>query len=145
LASASFLTAIGGAAFGLLLPEAIRSFGTDLSSRATFAVGSCFDEEPTGFIDVECDVPHEAEVYHVVDHPEAVAYPGDRLIEQWAEPQCYARFESYTGLPYQDSSLEFGYLYPSARGWQSGDREVVCYLFDPSGEDLDQPIAQPAA
>jgi hypothetical protein len=143
--SAAFLTLAGGAVFGLLLPAALANLTPALEPNQSFAVGSCFDETATEFVDVSCHEPHDAEVYYVVAHPETPSYPGDTSLEQWAEPQCYARFDSYTGIAYQDSSLEFGYLYPSALGWQSGDREVVCYLFDPSGEDLTRPIAQTTA
>jgi hypothetical protein len=143
--TASILALAGAGTFGLALPEIVRNLPQGDSSSLAFTVGGCFDETGDDFVDVSCEQPHQAEVYHVVQHPDVSLYPGDDEMAEWAEPQCYSRFESYTGVSYQDSALEFGYLYPSPGGWQAGDREVVCYLFDPSGDDLTAPIAPPAA
>ncbi|MBA3361451.1 MAG: septum formation family protein [Acidimicrobiia bacterium] len=141
---ASLLTVMGGSLFGVALPEIVRNLPAVPETNLAFVVGACFSETEVDFIDVSCNGPHEAEVYEVLEYPEASAYPGDDLIADWAEPQCYAQFEPYTGVPYPDSALEFGYLFPSAQGWQVGDREVICYLFDPSGDDLTEPVAQAA-
>ena len=142
---AAVLTVMGGGLFGFLLPEIIKNLPAVPETNLAFAVGGCFSEGDDEYLDVSCDEPHEAETYRVLEHPESSAYPGAQLIEQWAEPQCYSNFEAYTGVPYQDSSLEFGYLYPTAQGWRAGDREVICYLFDPSGDDLTGPVSRPTA
>jgi hypothetical protein len=144
-AIAAIVTIGAGAGFGVVLPQVVRNLPSVPETDFEFAVGGCFDETDVDFVEANCSEPHEAEVYRIIDHPEATVYPGPKLIAGWAEPQCYAGFESYVGLPYQDSALEFGYLYPTAQGWQAGDREVVCYLFDPSGDALTDSIAQPTA
>ena len=137
-------TVLGGGLMGWALPAIVRAIPTIPATNLAFAVGDCFNETAEEFVDISCDEPHQAEIYEVLDHPDASAYPGGQLIADWAEPQCYARFESYTGVAYPDSALEFNYLFPTAAGWREGDREVICYLFDPSGDDLTEPIANPA-
>lgn len=138
------LTVVGSGLFGWALPAVVRAIPTIPDTNLAFAVGDCFNETPEEFVDVNCNEPHQAEIYEVLDHPDSSNYPGGQLIADWAEPQCYSRFESYTGVAYPDSALEFNYLYPTAQGWRDGDREVICYLFDASGDDLTEPIAEPA-
>lgn len=138
-AGVTLLAAAGGVALGLGLP-AIERLGLETleATSIDLDVGSCFNEAE-GFPETDCDRPHSAEVFLVVDHPDQLRYPGERAIAEWAEPVCYARFETYTGVAYEQSPLDFGYLYPTPEGWVAGDREVVCYIFDPSG-DLTAPI-----
>lgn len=142
--AALLLTVLGSGLLGWALPAIVRAIPTIPDTNLAFAVGDCFNETGEEFVDISCDEPHQAEIYEVLDHPDASAYPGGQLIADWAEPQCYSRFESYTGIAYPDSALEFNYLFPTAQGWREGDREVICYLFDPSGDDLTAPIAKPA-
>jgi hypothetical protein len=138
--SAAALTIVGGLGLGVALPELTAALSEDTAWRGTdFAIGSCFNDDQTGFPPVPCSSPHGAETFAVLAHPDLVVYPGPEELEAWAEPLCYARFRSYTGVAYEDSALDFGYLYPTAGSWASGDREVVCYLFDPSG-DLTAPV-----
>jgi hypothetical protein len=148
---AQFLTVVGGAAaasvgalfmavvFPQLLDEAaLADAGTTPAND--FSIGTCFNDSEAGYPHVECDAPHEAEVYAKLVYPDQAAYPGQEGFESWAEPLCYGRFEPYTGIRYEDSSLDFGYLYPGSQGWAAGDHEVICYLFDPGGNDLTDPI-----
>jgi hypothetical protein len=148
---AQFLIVVAGAAaasvgalfmaivFPQLLDEAARvEAGTTPAND--FSIGTCFNDSEAGYPHVECDAPHEAEVYAKLVYPDQAAYPGQEGFESWAEPLCYGRFERYTGIRYEDSSLDFGYLYPGSQGWAAGDHEVICYLFDPGGNDLTTPV-----
>jgi hypothetical protein len=146
---AQVLFAVGGAALasvgalfvGLIFPrllEEVARTDTQTASGNDFAVGTCFDDTE-GYPEMPCDGPHDAEVYARLAYPDQAVYPGSGAFESWAEPVCYARFEGYTGIRYEESSLDFGYLYPGGEGWAGGDREVICYLFDPSG-DLTGPV-----
>jgi hypothetical protein len=137
------LAAIGGVGFGFALPAADRFALENSGVTPEFAVGECFDETDD-FTRADCDDRHFAEVFLVVDHPDQIGYPGDRAVAEWAEPVCYGEFEQYTGIAYEQSPLDFGYLYPTSEGWAAGDREVVCYIFDPSGE-LTAPIRTDSA
>lgn len=148
---AQLLVVVGGAAaasvgalfmgivFPQLLDEASRAeAGTTLTND--FSVGTCFNDSEAGYPHVDCDAPHEAEVFAKLIYPEQAAYPGQEGFESWAEPLCYSRFATYTGIGYEESSLDFGYLYPGTQGWAAGDHEVICYLFDPTGEELTTPV-----
>ena len=137
------LTAIGSLGFASLLPtlvEGLEQSGSR-SSTTPLLIGDCIDfdvYEPRS-----CRQPHDAEVYLVTDHPDQAAYPGIDLLSEWAEPICYARFEGYTGVPYQDSALDFDYLLPSNVTWSAGDREVICVVYNLSGDALTAPVGRP--
>jgi hypothetical protein len=138
--AAAALAVVGGLGLGVVLPELTVALSQDGSRRATdFSIGTCFNDDQSGFPEVACTAPHRAETFALLSHPDLSIYPGSEEIEAWAEPLCYARFKSYTGVAYEDSTLDFGYLYPTAGSWAAGDREVVCYVFDPEG-DLTGPV-----
>jgi hypothetical protein len=130
---------------GTVLPLAIQSIETVTTNDVQFSVGGCFDETDDGYRPVDCHKPHLGEAYLLLTHPDQLSYPGEEGLTDWAEPLCYARFDDYTGIDYQNSALDFGYLYPTAGGWTGGDREIVCYLYDPGGNDLDEPIGRASA
>jgi hypothetical protein len=129
---ATLMAASGAFTLGLALPAIERIGLASQPVTSNYEVGTCFDETE-GFPEAKCDEAHDAEVFVRIDHPDQVAYPGEGAIKEWAEPLCYGQFEPYTGVPYEESLLDFGYLYPTQQGWAAGDREVLCYLFDPSG------------
>jgi len=146
-----FLVVVGGAAaasvgalfMGIVLPQLLdEAARTEAGTTPTndFSIGTCFNDSEAGYPHVACDAPHEAEVYAKLVYPDQSVYPGQEGFESWAEPLCYGRFERYTGLRYEESSLDFGYLYPGSQGWAAGDHEVICYLFDPAGKDLTTPV-----
>jgi hypothetical protein len=139
------LTLIGAAGFGILFPALVETLEQVPASSVDFAVGDCFNEVGDEFEVVSCTEPHYAEAYRIADHPDQAFFPGETRVADWAEPFCYSHFESYTGVEYQDSDLEFGYLYPTEGSWNAGDREVICFVFNLSGEDLVGPVGQPVA
>ena len=49
---------------------------------------------------------------------------------------CLEAFDGFVGTPYVDSELDIYYLIPSEESWSDGDREVVCAVYDLSGEQL---------
>ena len=97
-------------------------------------VGQCFDD-PDDFGEVanvdivDCEEPHDNEVYHLFDIPDG-DYPGASAVDSEAVDGCLAAFDAYVGTEYLDSRLEIRYLYPSSDTWGQGDREVVCSLYD---------------
>lgn len=103
------------------------------------AVGDCLlaPDEVTAEVEtvarVACDVPHEQEAYAtvpVVDEAGAAidTFPGDAWLKSFSDGACAEAFEGYVGVDYRDSDLFFTYLQPNARGWQDGDREVLCLV-----------------
>lgn len=104
----------------------------------SLSVGDCFDDPPNLSTDIEkvdavdCDEPHDNEVYAVAQLPDGAgaAYPGRSLVDQYADGLCYAEFEAYVDRDYATSRLDYGYFYPVRDGWEDGDREVLCFLYD---------------
>jgi hypothetical protein len=103
-------------------------------------VGDCFDdwegattnsesEEITDVPIVECSEPHDNEIYMMEDLPEG-AFPGDAAMEETAIGVCYDGFEDFVGTEYEESDLDFGWLFPTSESWGEGDREVICFVYD---------------
>jgi hypothetical protein len=104
-------------------------------------VGDCLADSPTGGEEViftvetvPCSEPHSGEIYAVVTLPEG-DFPGDEAVVAQAEESCTAEFESFVGLPYEESVLYFTYLHPSdEQSWIAGNHLVTCSVFDPAGD-----------
>ncbi|MGH8957993.1 MAG: septum formation family protein, partial [Acidimicrobiia bacterium] len=139
------LTLVSAAGFGVMFPALVETLEQVPANNLEFAVGDCFNHVVDDYEVVSCEGPHYAETYRVADHPDQAFYPGDSRLADWAEPFCYRHFESYTGIAYQDSALDFGYLYPTEGSWNGGDREVICFVFNLSGDDLIEPVGTPIA
>jgi hypothetical protein len=101
------------------------------------AIGDCFDDgdiavggvEEVGDVPmVECAEPHDNEVYAVVTVDSDV-FPGDIAIQSRADEVCHEAFEGFVGLDYQTSTLDFGWLVPTADTWEAGDRVVACFVY----------------
>lgn len=144
-AATGALTLVSAAGFGVMFPALAETLEQEPANSIQLAVGDCFNNVDEDYEVVSCDDPHYAEAYRVADHPDQTFYPGAARLADWAEPFCYRHFESYTGAAYQDSKLEFGYLYPTEGSWNGGDREVVCFVFNLSGDDLPAPVGPPVA
>ena len=102
-------------------------------------VGDCFDDpasqtaEVSDVDEASCSEGHDNEVYAVADHPasDGAPFPGDEVLEFDSSGYCLSEFATYVGITYEESRLDFGYLYPLRDGWeQDGDHEVTCYLYD---------------
>jgi hypothetical protein len=102
-------------------------------------VGDCIaeiqdTEEIVSLPTVPCSEPHSQEIYAVVPLPEG-DYPGEEAVADQADESCTAEFESFVGLPYEESVLYYNYLYPSdEQSWNGGYRWVTCSVYDPDGE-----------
>jgi hypothetical protein len=125
----------GFAVVGMLLLSACSA-----GNVWTLDIGDCFDDwegatttdesqEVSDVPIVECDQPHDNEVYSKTDMTDG-SYPGDSAVEDIAIETCYDGFESFVGLPYEESTLDFGWLFPTSASWAEGDREIVCFVYD---------------
>jgi hypothetical protein len=102
-------------------------------------VGDCLTDETSveGEVSdvqtVPCDQPHAQEVYHsyTIDTDEL---PGEADMEGIVETECLGAFETFVGLPYPDSIYDITWLAPTQESWDAGDRELLCLVFDPSGD-----------
>lgn len=107
-------------------------------------VGDCWDDPEGGYGDyvetvaqVPCSEPHDNEVYYVFDLPDG-PYPGDVEMAAAANQGCQEAFDSFVGIPYEESSLDFIWFAPFGEmEWEKyGDREVQCSVFDMTTDQL---------
>ncbi len=100
--------------------------------------GQCLNEPDTEeVIDVEivdCSEPHDLEIYTTGELPDQTFDPA--VIDSASFEICLEAFDGFVGSPYADSELDIYYLIPSEESWSDGDREVVCAVYDLSGEQL---------
>ncbi len=75
---------------------------------------------------VDCAEPHFGEVY-AVGPMEADTYVEDDIYAQ-ADDLCFFAYENFMGISYADSMYYYEPYYPSAEGWNVGDRETTCVV-----------------
>lgn len=117
-------------------------------NASALAVGDCFDapngaarDEIGEINDVQhhpCPEQHQFETFAVLKHPAAKSetYPGSQALFSWAEANCTAVFETYVGIPFQQSALGAVSIVPDEARWKDGGRTVVCYLGKPDGSPV---------
>jgi hypothetical protein len=101
-------------------------------------VGECFQDVAAGETEVEnvetvdCDEPHDNEVFHTFEL-EGDEFPDDATLLGAIEDECLDPvFEDYFGAPYETSEIEVLPITPTPESWeQADDREVVCAGFIP--------------
>jgi len=109
--------------------------------RGSLVVGECFDSstfsagvpiDPATITLRLCAGPHQHEVYVVLDYPgqRGAPYPGDATLAAYANDRCIGAFTDYVGTPYQQSTLDYSTVEPTASTWSTGDRQVACVLHD---------------
>jgi hypothetical protein len=125
------VSVLGGCGFG----------GSDTSSSSVFSakVGQCFaapTEVKAQISDLDrvpCAKAHDQEAFALVTYPsgdKSGTYPGDDVLDQFAQGACAQRFGAYVGVDYLDSAYFFTYLTPSPRSWQENDRTTICLVTD---------------
>ncbi len=127
---------IAGLAF--VFRDRLNSSPTDLQ------VGDCFVLNDPNATTVE-EVPHrpctETHQFEVIfkatdPSPDGAAYPGTTAFDKVVQAQCAPAFATYVGIPFDDSALELGYLYPQADSWGKGRRTITCYVSLPNNAML---------
>jgi hypothetical protein len=100
----------------------------------TLEVGTCFDDtdetEVSSVPEVDCSEPHDNEVFAVFDYTASDTFPGSSAMNDAAQDLCVAEFEAYVGLSYQESALDVFPITPTEGSWDSGDREIICALYN---------------
>lgn len=109
-------------------------------------VGDCFDN-PSSMLEVRdvqhhpCTEPHTSEVVYVGDVPDGASYPTDGQFSGYASDACVPSFDRYTGLDFMTfPALDMGYFVPTADGWASGDRSLICYAVRVDGTTVSQSL-----
>jgi hypothetical protein len=98
-------------------------------------VGDCYDDPATSgeIKDVQhhpCTEAHTAEVIHVGKlSGDDSSYPTDSTLATWVRANCIPAWNAYTGKDFDtDTVLDLGFLQPTTKGWNGGDRDVICYV-----------------
>jgi hypothetical protein len=116
-------------------------------------VGDCFDvptEETVKSLQHQpCTEAHDGEAY-VIGTSDADSYPVVFGFDDWVEANCLgSAFETYVGEPVEARpDIAIAYFSPTREGWESGDREITCYLTPADGQRITssyQAAAAPAA
>lgn len=97
-------------------------------------VGDCFQdeggdvEEVSSVEIVDCDEPHDNEVFHTFEMEGGDEFPGMEAVADAFDANCFGeRFERFIGQPYETSQVEVVPITPTPRSWEDADdREVVC-------------------
>jgi hypothetical protein len=115
------------------VPVATAPPGTEATIDAfSIRVGDCIDDPGVGEVQdisvIPCAEPHDDEAYALFDVDLSV-FDAPAIDTQGADG-CHARFEEYVGASYETSSLEITFLFPLEEGFDRGDREVVCLVYD---------------
>ncbi|TDE08100.1 septum formation family protein [Jiangella asiatica] len=79
-----------------------------------------------------CDDEHAQQAYAVSELSDG-DFPGDEAFRAEADEVCVAEFETFVGVPYAESELDYTWLQPTEESWEQGDRELVCLVYDPAG------------
>ncbi len=126
-------------------PETTEATGPEDADVFTLQVGDCLvdqtaDAEVEEVPVVPCDQPHAQEIYysHIID---ADALPDETEMQTIVGDACIVQFETFVGLPYDDSVLDVTWLEPTQGSWDSGDRELLCMVIDPSTDSVTGTLA----
>lgn len=108
-----------------------REAGAGTISVVDLKVGDCLVDSVLGktLVDVEitpCAKTHRGEVYAVFSLAEG-SDPTQDAIDELSGEGCAARFESYVGVRYGRSTLDFTYVSPAKRSMALND-EAVCIV-----------------
>ena len=87
--------------------------------------GDCFDSgaTPGWGVTVNCDAPHQFEVYHR-NLFTGEAFPGLDALEATATAECEQMYEIHLNRTYDPSTVQW--FHPSEASWAVGDRALLC-------------------
>ena len=107
--------------------------GDCLDDSTLDAIGTEVSGEVEDVHAIPCDEAHTLEAYHVFDL-DGDEFPGLVQVQELSEKGCIDAFQPFVGLSYDQSKLEFFYLYPQMLAWtELDDRSVVCLVGEPGG------------
>lgn len=101
--------------------------------------GDCLDD-PDGdtLVRVQtraCTAAHDDEVV-AVERLTGAQFPGDLRIDKLGQILCRDDLVEYVGRDFASSALDYWYLGPTAKDWNSGHHELICYAYDWAGDTL---------
>lgn len=102
-------------------------------------VGDCFDDQESLVLGevaevssvpiVDCSEPHDNEVFALYEAADG-EFPGQDEMVDIGRAGCVDRFDRFVGMAYLDSELDVFGITPTSEGWERGDRQVVCALYE---------------
>ena len=115
--------------------------GAEMVAFEDLAVGDCLPYVDYTDVDqiyelpvVPCDQPHTDEVFYIFEVEDG-EFPGDSALQETAWDGCLAQFESFVGLTYEQSELDFYSYQPTKGSWnRADDRAIQCIVY--SYEDV---------
>ncbi len=110
-------------------PDAEPVAGKDLevgdclvNARATTSLVTSFDT-------IDCDKPHDGEVFTIIKLKDAARYPGTKFVSGKGRRGCRARLRRQaTAKAFADEDLGYKYVFPTRESWAQDDREVTCLV-----------------
>lgn len=113
------------------------SDGTDTDVFA-IKVGDCLNDasatdEVSSVPIIACSEPHDSEAIASIILPDG-DFPGQDAVIAQADEDCLTEFESFVGIAFTESTLGYAYYYPTSQSWASGDREILCLVYDPASQ-----------
>tara|TARA_B100000686_G_C16247702_1_gene692876 strand:- start:66 stop:599 length:534 start_codon:yes stop_codon:yes gene_type:complete len=83
---------------------------------------------------VNCNGPHQKEIYKRLEHPASTGapWPGDQEMNNYATINCYQAFEKFVGKIYELSELEIDFLTPNQTNFEdelAQFRGIHCYVY----------------
>lgn len=102
--------------------------------------GPCYDLEIddgfiTGFNEVSCDGARQVEVIYAAPFDEG-PFPGDQYLEETAADICPGAFETYVGVPPDQSAHAVDWILPTEQTWADGTRQGICLVVAGDGSVL---------
>jgi Septum formation len=114
-------------------------------ARFELEAGQCADgelAEGNGFgaeAAVSCSGSHDFEVYAQTSSPgqqQSNRFPDSRALASFSDDYCLMALEAFVGGDYDSSSYDYASIVPTRAAWDSGDRRVICALFDYDGNPI---------
>jgi hypothetical protein len=134
LATAALSGCASGAPPGAISPTEHPAASAVITSQ--LRVGDCVNGSADTLMRdlalVGCAGEHDWEVYSI-NHIPGEEYPGDDASAARAAADCASAFESFVGIAYDRSALDYVPVNPDNGAWVHGNRSVVCLVGDPSG------------
>ncbi|WP_024286065.1 septum formation family protein [Cellulomonas sp. KRMCY2] len=79
---------------------------------------------------IPCAEAHDSEVYATTDLADG-EFPGQDEVFAQADDFCYAEFETFIGVSYDDSEIYLQSMAPTQESWDNmDDRQILCLAVD---------------
>lgn len=112
--------------------------GLDAFSEAP--PGPCYDLETeggflSGWTEVSCSGSRQVEVSFSAPFADEL-FPGDDYLATEAADTCAGAFETYVGIPAEQSQYNMNWLVPTEETWAEGNRDGICLIMSEDGSAL---------